>query len=82
MDQDIFEQMRQDTHPSHAREFARPIIAAAIGGYIGHKLDQTRFGIWFNNNRVVNWVYVTIAQLGVSTVIAGVLNIAWYLFTH
>lgn len=81
MDQNVFDQMAGQRHMSHEEEFLRPVVAAAIGGYIGHKLDQTRFGIWYNNNRVVSWFYRAAFRLFLSTVIAFVLGVIWILIT-
>lgn len=45
--------MFDDPHQNHFEDFARPFAAAIIGGYIGSRLDRTRFGYWFNTNPVV-----------------------------
>ena len=56
--------------------FARTFTAAMAGGYIGHLLDQTRFGIWFNESRVIGMIYWLIGR----AVILGVIVLAvWYM---
>lgn len=72
-DNDIFDTAQQHNFG----EFIRPAVAGLIGGYIGHKLDQTRFGIWFNNNRIVNRIYVEVAKL---VVVSIAVAIVWFLF--
>lgn len=44
-----------ENHPYE--EFAKVAGWTLLGAYIGHKIDQTRFGIWFNNNRIVNLAF-------------------------
>lgn len=55
-----------DYDKSHEDEFFDAAEAAMIGYYIGDKIDQTRFGIWFNENRTIDLVYrlVGLAILG------------------
>jgi hypothetical protein len=35
-------------------DFIKTAGATMAGAYIGHKIDQTRFGVWFNNNATIN----------------------------
>lgn len=38
-------------------DFEKGFIAAFIGYWIGHKIDNTRFGIWFNTNPTVTKIW-------------------------
>lgn len=45
-------------HPFES--FAKSFSAAFIGYWLGSKLDQTRFGIWFNTNRTINVIFTAL----------------------
>lgn len=80
MDKDTFDDMSKPAHSS--KEFLNPFIAAIIGGYIGHKLDNTRFGHWFNNSPIIEFVLDIFKILFIiGTLVLGI----WYvvlLFTN
>ena len=73
-DNGVFENQYQE---SEFEQIAHPAEAALLGGYIGHKLDQTRFGRWFNKNQVIDLIYVEVAKI---IVVAVVIAILWFLF--
>lgn len=56
--------INQVTGNHEAHPFAYPIIGAAVGGLIGHKLSKTRFGRWFENSPTIGWLY-TLIILGI-----------------
>jgi hypothetical protein len=58
-------------------DFERSAIAGIIGGYIGHKLDQTRFGIWFNQNRWIDLFYTEVAKMIIVVIAVMVL---WFFY--
>jgi hypothetical protein len=80
MDNNIFD---QDLHPhSNLGDFARTAGATLAGAYIGHKLDQTRFGYWFNTNPVVTffWRLAGVAIGLFALYFVGFMG--WYVLTH
>lgn len=38
-------------------DFEKSFLASFIGYWLGAKLDQTRFGIWFNTNPTVTKIW-------------------------
>lgn len=54
--EDNIVQMANSSH-GETHEFIDPLIAGMVGSYIGHKLDRTRFGIWFNTNKTVTAIF-------------------------
>lgn len=38
-------------------DFEKGFLSAFIGYWLGSLIDRTRFGIWFNTNRVVTWFW-------------------------
>jgi hypothetical protein len=45
-------------------DFEKGFLAGFIGYWLGYKIDQTRFGIWFNNNPVIDFIWnVLVAAL-------------------
>lgn len=55
----MFDYNVEDNRPDQEglETFIKVAGATMAGAYIGHKIDQTRFGIWFNNNRTINAVW-------------------------
>jgi hypothetical protein len=50
----------------HPVEDAVKVAGATLAGaYIGHKIDQTRFGVWFNTNPVINLIWNFIKLMGI-----------------
>jgi len=70
MDNDMFD---QNSDNNHFQEFARPVIAGIIGSYIGHKLDQTRFGYWFNTNTTIGIICYWLKILFLLAIISGII---------
>lgn len=48
--------------------FEKGFLSAFIGYRVGRWLDSTRFGIWFNNNKVIDFIYRTIGRLLLITI--------------
>lgn len=46
-----------ERHHHDVHSWVSPMIAFVVGATIGAWLDNTRFGIWFNNSPVVNFIY-------------------------
>lgn len=61
--EDNITQMADSSHGDNLRAFERGFAEAFIGYAIGHYLDQTRFGRWFNTNPVVTAI-VRLMQIG------------------
>ena len=38
-------------------EFEKGFISGFLGYWLGSKLDQTRFGIWFNTNPIIDRIW-------------------------
>jgi hypothetical protein len=38
-------------------DFEKSALATFVGYWLGQKIDQTRFGIWFNNNRTIDRIW-------------------------
>lgn len=38
-------------------DFEKGFLVTFIAYWIGSKIDQTRFGIWFNNNSIVSFIW-------------------------
>lgn len=57
--------------------FLKTFTAAMIGGYIGHKIDQTRFGYWYNTNPVITWIYRTVLRI---LFIAAIVAVVYFFF--
>lgn len=66
-----------DEPDNSGNEFIKPFEAAMIGYVVGSQLDQTRFGIWFNKNRIVNLTYFLIARL---LILFGVFLVVYYIY--
>lgn len=49
----------EDNFPSNEGDYAglRAGRDAFIGYALGSFVDRTRFGIWFNNNKIIDWIY-------------------------
>lgn len=56
--------------------FMKVFAATFIGAYLGHKLDQTRFGIWFNTNRTIDFIFTVIVSFLQTVAIALLL---WFI---
>ncbi|HET7637771.1 MAG TPA: hypothetical protein VFK47_03430 [Ktedonobacteraceae bacterium] len=56
MDEENIYRMANGSH-GEVHEIIDPLVAGMVGSYIGAKLDQTRFGIWYNTNKTVTAIY-------------------------
>lgn len=57
-------------------DFEKTALASFIGYWIGHKIDQTRFGIWFNNNRIIDIIWRT----GIfALLLTGLVLLVWFI---
>lgn len=74
-DNNVFDQASSSSN--NVQHFVRPVIAGIVGGYIGHRLDQTRFGIWVNTNRTITAVC---HWLKIILVLAGVIGLLLYTY--
>ena len=52
----------EDPPPNPMSDFLHVVGWTLLAAWIGHKLDRTRFGIWFNNNRFIDTVYKIIGR--------------------
>ena len=62
--------------------FAKPFMAAIIGGYIGAKLDQTTFGQWVNTNPVIDRLCYLLKLGFLMMVVAAVMLYVWILLNQ
>lgn len=57
--------------------FEKGFLATFIGYWLGSKLDQTRFGIWFNTNPIIDLLW----QLGKLILLLGIgVLVVWYFY--
>jgi len=71
-----------DYQEHYDHDFAKPAAAAFIGYAIGHQLDQTRFGIWFNQNRFVDTVYRLVGLAICSALLVMVVTFLYFLIVQ
>ncbi len=50
-------------------DFITTAAAGIAGGYVGHKLDQTRFGVWINNSPTSNMIFYYLRKAMIMLVI-------------
>lgn len=55
-DQDRIMEMGE-RHHHDAHSWISPMVAFIVGAAIGARLDNTRFGVWFNNSPIINAIY-------------------------
>lgn len=78
MDNSIFDS--QQDH-NNVQDFVRPVLAGVVGAYIGHKLDQTRFGVWVNTNRTIDTTIYWIKIVAIFAITIAVLLYAYIFLT-
>ena len=71
----------QDPTPSHRHDFLSTFGATLAGGYIGHKFDQSRAGVWFNNNATIDRVWRAMILLIKLAIVAGVIYFVYLVAT-
>lgn len=57
-------------------DFEKGFLTTFIAYWIGNKIDQTRFGIWFNSNPIIN----VVCQLVKLILLAAVVGLVIYYF--
>lgn len=67
--------------PSTTHEFLSTLGATVAGAYIGHRFDQSRAGIWFNNNATIDRIWRAMISLLKLAIVAGVLYFMYLVYT-
>lgn len=65
------------SHESNIGAFGKVFAITLIGAWIGHKLDQTAFGRWFNTNPVLNTIF---AMLRIGLILLLVMGLMYFLW--
>lgn len=70
-----------DPVPNHQHEFLSTFGATMAGAYIGHRFDQSRAGIWFNNNATIDRMWRAMIAVLKLAIVAGVLYFMYLVYT-
>ena len=76
MDENFY---KNNTHAT--QDFLSTAAATVAGAYVGHKLDQTRFGWWINTNPTVNKLFGLMKILTVLATVGFVMLYFYFFFT-
>lgn len=62
--------------------FGKTFVVTLIAAWIGHKLDQTAFGRWFNTNPVLNRIFHLLKVGLILMAVAAVCLYLWLLINQ
>lgn len=57
-------------------DFEKGFLTTFIAYWIGSKIDQTRFGIWFNNNRTIDIICQVVKRI----LLLAIIGLVMYYF--